>query len=137
MSPAANQTQAAPAPSREARRDVRLPGENLSLEETLRVMDVAREIRQQRETAEEMFRRDDIRRNLRDKLMRTARMAGDTVTEAELDAAIDQYMDSVHTYSDPEPSFKSFLAHCWVRRGQILAGLAEVAAAGGLWFLLG
>lgn len=104
------------------------------------MMDVARELRERRETAEEMFRRDDLRRSLRDKLVRTAQMSGDKVTEAEIDAAIDQYFESVHTYSDPEPGFKRFLAHCWVWRGRILAGVAavaSVAAAGGWWFLLG
>ena len=45
-------------------------------------MDVARELRDRRETAEEMFRRDDLRSQLRETLMRTARMSGDNVTEA-------------------------------------------------------
>ena len=69
-------------------------------------MDVARELRERRETAEEMFRRDDLRSQLRDKLMRTARMSGDNVAEAEIDAAIGQYFDTLHTYQDPEPGFK-------------------------------
>ena len=46
--PTANATQTA--------RDIRLPGQDLTIEETLRVMDVAREIRDKRETAEVMFR---------------------------------------------------------------------------------
>lgn len=117
-------------------RNVQLPGENLTLEETLRVMDVAREMRERRETAEEMFRRDDLRTQLRDKLMRTARMSGDNVNEAEIEAAIAQYFDTLHTYEDPEPGFKRFMAHCWVWRGRILAGAATVAAvAGSFWFL--
>ena len=99
-------------------------------------MDVAREMRERRETAEEMFRRDDLRSQLRDKLMRTARMSGDNVGEAEIDAAIRQYFDTLHTYQDPEPGFKRFLAHCWVWRGRIVAGAATVAAvAGSLWFM--
>ena len=68
-------------------KQVELPGQNLTLEETLRVMDVAREMRDQREKAEEMFRRDDIRVALREKLLRSARLSGDTVTEQEIDAA--------------------------------------------------
>ena len=36
-------------------RNLQLPGENLTLQETLRVMDVAREMRERRETAEEIF----------------------------------------------------------------------------------
>ena len=44
-----------------------LPGQNLTLEETLRVMDVAREMRDQRERAEEMFRQNDVRTNAAEK----------------------------------------------------------------------
>lgn len=138
MSKAAAQAQAHArqrAPSR-TRRDVRLPGEDLTLAETLRVMDVAREMRQQRETAEEMFRRDDVRIRLRDKLMHTARISGDSVTEDEIDAAIEQYMETVHAYQDPPGGWKTMLAHGWIWRGRIAAGLTALAAAGGLWFLL-
>ena len=120
----------APEPDR-----VELPGENLTLQETLRVMDVAREMRNQRETAEEMFRSDDIRRELREKLMRTARVSGDNVTEAEIDAAIQQYMDKLHTYSPPASGFKNFVAHCWIWRDRIMfAGAGLAAAAGGLMY---
>ncbi len=130
-----NASAQAQAPARPAR-DIRLPGEDLTIEETLRVLDVAREMRDQRETAEEMFRRDDIRRQLREKLMRTARMSGDRVTEAEIDAAIAQYMETVHTYADPPSGLQNFVAHCWVWRGRIVAGLATAAAvAGSFWFL--
>lgn len=113
-----------------------LPGQELTLQETLRVMDVARELRNQRQLAEEMFRRDDIRKSLRDKLVRTARLSGDDVTEAEIDAAIEQYMDTLHVYQDPPAGLKRFLAHCWVWRSRIGWSLAGIAAAGGLWFLL-
>ena len=125
----------AQAPSAER---IELPGENLTLEETLRVMDVARELRQQRETAEEMFRRDDIRTNLREKLLRTARLSGDEVTAAEIDAAIDQYMENLHTYEDPAPGLNNFVAHCWIWRDRILMGAASLAVvAGGLWYFFG
>ncbi len=117
-------------------RDVRLPGQDLTLEETLRVMDVAREMRDRRTTAEEMFRRDDVRNELREKLLRTAQLSGDHVTAGEIDAAIDQYLSRLHTYHDPAPGFKSFIAHCWVWRQKILAGAAATAlTVGSLWFL--
>ena len=113
-----------------------LPGESLSLQETLRVMDVAREMRDQRETAEEMFRRTDLRLQLRDKLVRTARLSGDKVTEAEIELAIEQFFESVHSYKDPQSGMKSLLAHCWIWRGRImLATVALTLVVGGLWFL--
>ncbi len=137
----ANQSQAQATasyrPSGLARRKTSsMPEESLSLQETLRVMDVAREMRDQRETAEEMFRRDDLRLQLRDKLVRTARMSGDNVTEAEIELAIEQFFDSAHSYQDPQPGMKSLLAHCWVWRGRlILATAALTTVLGGLWFL--
>jgi len=114
---------------------IELPGENLTIEETLRVLDVARELRSRRETAEEMFRRDDIRTNLREKLLKAAEITGDRVTEAEIDMAISQYLAGVHQYQDPEPGFKNVLAHLWVWRDRVLlaAGTLSVVA-GGLWY---
>jgi hypothetical protein len=111
------------------------PLENLTLAETLRVMDVAREMRERRETAEEMFRRDDLRSALRDKLLRQARMSGEKVTEAEIEAAIRQYMETLHVYQDPPAGLKSVFAHAWVYRAQIfLASAATALAVGGFWF---
>ncbi len=100
------------------------------------MMDVARELRDQRTTAEEMFRRDDVRIELRNKLVRTARLSGDHVTEAEIDAAIDHYFESLHTFQEPEGGVKRFLAHCWIWRGRIIAGAATLAGlVGSYWFL--
>jgi hypothetical protein len=117
-----------------------MPGEDLTIEETLRVMDVARELRNQRETAEVMFRREGVRSELRDKLLRQARISGDKVTEVEIDAAIDQYLSTLNTYHDPPPGFKNFLAHAWVYRARVLAGVAAIGAivaASGFWLLIG
>ena len=114
----------------------KLPGQELTIEETLRVMDVARELRDQRTTAEEMFRRDDVRIELRNKLLRTARLSGDHVTEAEIDAAINHYFESLHTFQEPQGGVKRFLAHCWIWRGRIIAGAAALAGlVGSYWFL--
>jgi hypothetical protein len=125
-------------------RSVRLPGEDLSLNEMMRVMDVAREMRRSRDVAEEMFRRDDTRAQLRNKLMRSAEIAGDRVSEADIDAAIDHYFKNLHTYADPEPSFQRTLAHAWVWRWRIAAvvvplvtlATAAAVAFGGLAYML-
>ncbi len=115
--------------------DDRLTGENLTIDQTLRVMDIAREIRDKRETAEEMFRRDDLRRRLREKLLRTAELSGDTVSETEIDVAIDHYLSKLHTYEDPPGGMQRFLAHCWVKRGRLMLGAAvtSIVAAGAVW----
>lgn len=117
-------------------RGSRIPGEGLSLNEMLRVMDVARELRRNRDVAEEMFRRDEVRAELRAKLMKSAAIAGDRVTESEIDAAIDQYFTNLNTYTDPPSGLKSVLAHTWVWRRKIFAASAALTIAiGGLWYL--
>ena len=129
-----SQAQKLPDRPRQAR-NVPLPGEDLTIAETLRVMDVAREMRDQRQTAEEMFKRDDLRVALRDKLLRTAEVSGDSVTEAEIDAAIDQYFENLHIYQDPASGWKSTLAHLWIWRGRVMAAaaLAATLVAAGWW----
>ena len=140
MSPAqatANAPAAAAPRQRTAAGDVDLPLEHLSLEETLRVMDVAREMRDHRQTAEQMFRRDDLRIGLRDKLIRQARLSGEDVTEAEIDAAIDQYLETLHVYQDPPAGFGKWMAHAWVYRARIFLGsVAAAAVAAGTWWLM-
>lgn len=136
----ANAQQSAPATVSRSERLGRSEADHgldeLSLEETLRVMDVAREMREARQTAEEMFRRDDLRSNLRKKLLRQARMSGDAVTESEIDAAIGQYLATRHVYEDPPAGLKSIFAHAWVYRARIaIASVASVVAAGGLFYL--
>ena len=112
---------------------VELPGENLSLNEMLRVMDVAREMGRDRVNAEKMFKQQGVRAQLREKLMRSARLSGDQVTEAEVEAAIDQYFQNLHVYQDPPPSWSRSLAYAWIWRGRIAAAAAVVGAG---WLLL-
>lgn len=144
MTANANAHARAPAPTAPAlssselsrlRAKTKLPGEDMTIAETLRVMDVAREMRQQRESAEEMFRHDEVRVRLREKLMRTAAMSGDRVTEAEFDAAIDQYLSNLHTYEAPQPGMKKWIAYGWIWRYR-LAALATAVAATGVWFFM-
>ncbi|SMP41357.1 hypothetical protein SAMN06265222_101566 [Neorhodopirellula lusitana] len=120
---------ASPAELRQRRSETKMPGEEMTIAETLRVMDVAREMREQRESAEEMFRHDEVRVRLRKKLMRTAELSGDRVTEAEIDAAIDQYLAGLHTYQPPKRGFQTFMAHCWIYRYRIAAAAVTVGAA--------
>lgn len=109
-----------------------------SLAEMMRILDVAGQLRRQRETAEREFDRDAERRELRGKLAEAARVSGDPVTEAEIDAAIEQYYANLHTYRDPAMSFSVALAHLYIRRGKVLAGLVLIGGlVFGAWWLWG
>lgn len=106
--------------------------ENLSLPEMLRVMDMARAMRDERTAVERELNAEETRRILRDKLLESAKLTGETVTPAEVDAAIEQYFNSLHTYRDPPLGWSSFLAHLYIRRWSLLwgsLGLIFVVAA--------
>ncbi|MBM4078044.1 MAG: hypothetical protein FJ267_20635, partial [Planctomycetes bacterium] len=74
---------------------------NMSLQEMLRVMDVATELRQQRESVEREFAVDETKRILRERLLKANELTGEKLTEADVDAAIDRYFQTLYTYSDP------------------------------------
>ena len=102
---------------------------DLTLVETLRVLEVARGLRQEREVAEVALARDEIRSLMRKRLMDAAVITGDKITESDVDAAIEQYFATQHTYQDPPMSFSVLLAYLWVRRFSLLfmAGLILLA----------
>ena len=99
---------------------------DLTLVETLRVLEVARGLRQEREVAEVALARDEIRTLMRKRLMEAAAITGDKITEADVDAAIEQYFATQHTYKDPPMSFSVLLAHLWVRRFSIISILGLI-----------
>lgn len=113
------------------------PTEALSLPEMLRIMDVATEMRRQRETVEKEFAIDETKQILREKLLQTNSITGERVTESEVDTAIDSYFNTLYTYREPAASVAVTLAHFYVRRIQlaISAALIIVVAGAGWWML--
>ncbi len=111
---------------------------DLPLGEMLRIMDVARALRQEREIAREQFNREEARALLRERLQASTGITGSQVTAAEIEAAIELYFNNLHTYRDPPWGVQVFLAHLYVRRVLVLGlTIALTLALGGLWFLLG
>lgn len=86
------------------------------MHDMLRIMDVASALRRERETAEAQLDAATAKARLRERLLATAAAAGETVTPAEVDAAIAHYFAEQHRYADPPNGLKNFLAHCWVQR---------------------
>lgn len=94
------------------------------MQDMLRIMDVASALRRERETAEAQLDLDTVKARLRERLLATAVAAGETVTPAEVDAAIEHYFRRQHRYADPPAGWGSFWAHVWVARNGVLLGLA-------------
>lgn len=109
--------------------------DELSLPEMLRVMDVARTLRKERETVVREFNREQTRQMLRERMLRTTALTGEELTEAEVDAALALYFDNLHTFTPPPPGLSTLLAHAWVRRRIVatLVALAGMIALLGWW----
>ena len=74
--------------------------EQLTLDEMLRVMDVATELRKQRETVEKEFAVDETKQMLRERLLAATSITGERVSEGEVDTAITQYFGTLYTYRE-------------------------------------
>ncbi len=110
---------------------------NLPLGEMLRIMDVARTLRQERDVAREQFNREEARVLLRQRLKASTEITGSEVTEDEIDAAIEAYFNNLHTYRDPPWGLQVFLAHLYVRRvPTLVAAVAIGLLSAAAWFLV-
>ncbi len=111
---------------------------NLTLDELTRVMDVARTLRKERSVAERELNRDETIVLLRKKLREAADLAGDPVTDAQIEAAIQHYFDNLHEFQPPDAGFQTTLANLYVRRRVIVGWGITLAAAAmlvwGFWF---
>ena len=106
----------------------------LSLSEMLRIMDVAREMREEQLTVAQQFQIDETKARIRDRLLESAKVTGDQVTSAEVDAAIEIYFRDQFIYRDPPWGLNRLLAQLYVWRVKSVVGLAISAAAGiGIW----
>ncbi|MEM9184982.1 MAG: DUF6384 family protein [Planctomycetota bacterium] len=113
-------------------------GQELSIAEMTRIMDVASTLRRERLLATRELSVGDTHRMLRERLLETARVTGDPVTAAEIDAAIEHYFQSLHEFQPPAPGFETFLARLYVARNQILAWSAVLGGGAALaWAFFG
>lgn len=134
MSQSAQQT--AQAPQSESAATIEKP--KLTLDEMTRVMDVARTLRKERSVAERELNRDETITLLRKKLREAADLAGDPVTDEQIETAIRHYFENLHEFEPPEPGFETAMAEVYVRRRQIAGWALALATAAmltwGFWF---
>ncbi|MCA9054615.1 MAG: hypothetical protein KDA75_12310, partial [Planctomycetaceae bacterium] len=109
---------------------------DLSLNEMLQVLDVARALHRDQEIVDAELNKEELLATLRERLMASAVAAGDKVTQAEVDTAIRVYFENLHKYADPPMSMAVFFAHVYVRRRLIALSLGFCAIVVGLtWWL--
>lgn len=102
----------------------------LSLSEMLRIMDVAREMREEQLTVAQQFQIEETKARIRDRLLESAKVTGDEVTSAEVDAAIEIYFRDQFIYRDPPWGLNRLLAQLYVWRVKSVVGLVATGAAG-------
>lgn len=130
---AQQQQQAQPAPPLGASATT-VEGEQLSLAEMSRIMDVATTLRKERALVEHQLNIDEVKAELRRRLLEAAEITGDSITAAEVDAAVDQYYDRLHTFEEPPLSVASLLAHLYVRRAAIAKWAIAIGIAATLFW---
>lgn len=115
----APQPDIAPGEVELAREVMREQGEDFTLAEMTRIMDVAGTLRREQALVEQQLNLDELKAELRQRLLAAAQVSGDAVTPEQVDAAVEHYYDRLHTYQEPPLSVETALAHIYVRRGAI------------------
>lgn len=108
----------------------------LSLEELLRIMDVATTLRKEHDVVEEQLNLDQIKVRLRQRLLEAAKVTGERVTSEQIDTAIENYYDKLHTFEEPKWSFSVLMAHLYVRRATIIKWAIGIGAVVALFWTL-
>jgi hypothetical protein len=71
---------------------------------------------------------DQVKARLRERLVAAARASGEPARPEEIEAAIEEYFSRMHAYREPPLGVETVLAHLYVRRGAIAAGLVATLA---------
>ena len=109
---------------------------DLSLQDMLKIMDVAREMRQDRELVLQELSHEERVSRLRERLLASTELTGETATPEEVDAAIELYFDNLHTFREPQFGLQVLLAHLYIRRWKLLiSGTLLLALGSSLWWL--
>jgi hypothetical protein len=107
-----------------------------SLGEMLRIMDVCTALRRESEFVDQQFDSDKARAILREKLLHSAEVTGEQLSEEQVDIAIQWYYHNLHTFHEPPPTLSLTLARAYVHRNYWLSLAGAVfITVGSLWWL--
>lgn len=112
------------------------PPQKLTLEQTLRIMDVATTLRKEQAVVEQQLNIEQTKAMLRQRLLDAAKVTGEPLTEEQVDLAIEHYYDKLHVFEEPEWSLELALAHVYVMRNKIIGWTVAIGAVAGAfaWF---
>lgn len=93
----------------------------ITLQEMLGILDDARGLREDRELLQRVLNQDQLRQQLRERLLNSVRLTGDAVTEDEVEAAISVYFARQHVYRRPRWTPLTWLAYLYIHRNLVIA----------------
>ncbi len=112
--------------------EAKAPPQQLTLEQTLRIMDVATTLRKEQALVEQQLNIEETKAMLRERLLDAAKITGERLTEEQVDIAIEHYYDKLHVFEQPEWSVGLVMAHLYVMRGTIIKWTITLGATAGL-----
>ncbi len=129
-SPPAETRQSASADAAQA------PPQQLSIEQTLRIMDVATMLRKEQAIVHQQLNLEETQAMLRERLLDAAQVTGEQLTVEQVDIAIEHYYDKLHVFEQPQWSFELMAAHLYVMRGTIVKWTLALGTLGAWWYWL-
>lgn len=115
-------------------------GEELKLDDFLRMSDVATEARRIQNEVDKQFNIDDLRSELKKKLRNAAKVSGEYLNDHQIETAIQTYFDDLYSFKVPRRNFSTKIAEIYVERTRLAKrfGIPPLVAAsvGGLIWLI-
>lgn len=109
------------------------PPQELTIEQTLRIMDVATTLRKEQAVVHQQLNIEQTKAMLRERLLDAAKVTGEPLTEEQVNIAIEHYYDKLHVFEEPEWSWELAMAHLYVMRGTIIKWTVALGAAAGAY----
>jgi len=108
------------------------PPQQLSLEQTLRIMDVATTLRKEQAVVQQQLNIEETKAMLRERLLDAAKVTGERLTKEQVNIAIEHYYDKLHVFEQPQWSVGLVMAHLYVLRGTIVKWTLAIGATAGV-----
>jgi hypothetical protein len=108
------------------------PPQKLTLQQTLRIMDVATTLRKEQAIVEQQLNLEETKAMLRQRLLDAAKITGEVLTVEQVDIAIEHYYDKLHVFEEPQWSLELAMAHLYVMRNKIIGWSIAIGATAGI-----
>lgn len=109
------------------------PPQELTIEQTLRIMDVATLLRKEQAAVQQQLNLEETKAMLRTRLLDAAKVTGENLTVEQVDVAIEHYYDKLYVFKNPTWSLELMAAHLYVMRGTLIKWTLALGAVGA-WF---